>query len=194
MVGDAYNRLGEKEKAIYYWVKAHAQDPQRIESMYHVIHHYYEQQDWKLAYKYFKMSEPYLNDDVQLHCKLFVWKEVFTYHYDFDVIIITYHNQAWQEGIDAFQRLWKLEERVDDGIIGNIIFNFQFFLPHLTHDISEKGKVFVSCDFFSDFIKFINRHTITNNYKLQEIDQKIIENFIDLMKPAISNYNQEKNK
>ena len=192
MVGDAYNRLGEKEKAIYYWVKAHAQDPQRIESMYHVIHHYYEQQDWKLAYKYFKMSEPYLNDDVQLHCKLFVWKEVFTYHYDFDVIIITYHNQAWQEGIDAFQRLWKLEERVDDGIIGNIIFNFQFFLPHLTHDISEKGKVFVSCDFFSDFIKFINRHTITNNYKLQEIDQNIIENFIDLMKPAISNYNQEK--
>ena len=192
MIGDAYNRLGEKEKAIYYWIKAYQFDPQRLETMYQVIHHYYETKEWKIAFNYFKLVEPHLNDDVQLHRKLFVWKEVFSYHFDFDATIVAYNNEAWSEGVDAFKRLWNLRDNVDDGIIGNIIFNFQFFIPHMSTDIAEKNTVYVSDDFFSDFIEFINFHVITNNYKISEKDYNIIEKFIELMKPQITKYDSAK--
>lgn len=197
MVGDLYSRIGEIEKAMYYWRKTFENDPQRLEAIYNVMHHHYEKQEWKLAMNCYKLVEPYLDSSIELYQKLFTWKEVYTYLFDFDSVIICFHNRAWREGINAFSRLWKLRDHADQQIIGNIIFNLQFYLDHISIVADGKNtsfdleKIEVGIDFFTDYIAFLNHHVIVNNYEISEDDFKITNRFKELMRPLLSTYRKD---
>ena len=197
MIGDLYSRIGQIEQAVYYWRKTVESDNERLEAVYNIIHHHYEREEWKLAMNCYKLVEPYLNNNIQLYQKLFTWKEVYTYLFDFDVVIVAFNNEAWAEGLGAFKRLWKLRDRVPDTIVGNIIYNLQFYLEHISivsdtkNTVYDLTKVEVNVDFFTDFIAFVNHHVIVNNYKITNKDYKIINDFKALMRPVLTTYEKK---
>lgn len=187
MIGELYNGIGETEKAVYHWIRTLEYDNERLEGIYHVIHHFYEQQQWNLALHYYKYVEPYMSRNKNLHKKLFTWKEVYEYKMDFDVVIIAFNTKQWKMGFDSFNRLFKQRSYAPPEITGNIIFNFQFFLDHIKQWINE--------EFFNNFLGFINCHKIFHNYTITEKDYTIINDFINQMREKlIASQDHIKNK
>jgi len=81
-IGHLYSHLGDKEKAICYWLEAYGFHPKRAESIYEIVKHYRVIGKHRLAYEFYKIGSavPYPKDDV-LFIKHDVYKHLFYYEY-----------------------------------------------------------------------------------------------------------------
>ena len=87
-IGHLYNTLGDKEKAICYWLEAYGFHPKRAESIYEIVKHYRYIGKHRLAYEFYKIGSaiPYPKDDV-----LFIKHDVYNFLFDYEFSILAYY-------------------------------------------------------------------------------------------------------
>lgn len=87
-IGNCYNRIGEKEHALYWWLEAWQRRTCRAESLYEVIKQYRETGKYSLAQLFLDAAKQiaYPKDDT-----LFIKRQVYEYDLDFEQSIIAFY-------------------------------------------------------------------------------------------------------
>ena len=87
-IGHIYSSLGDKEKAIYYWLEAYGFHPKRAESIYEIVKHYRYVGKQRLAYEFYEIGRkiPYPKDDV-----LFIKHDVYNFLFDYEFSILAFY-------------------------------------------------------------------------------------------------------
>lgn len=158
-IGNLLRKLGKTEEAFYYYLLSYEFDSSRHECFYEMIKHYRMNGKKKLAYSLYKQLKP-INKNSG---KLFLVYSVHDWKLDYEVTIIAYYSQAYQEGINAFKRLFKCKT-IKTNLIASIIKNFNYYQKF----IKEEDRVEIENlkkNFKEFYIKKNLKTPITTNIK-----------------------------
>jgi len=131
-IGRLYIKLKEFEKAIFYWSLSLDVDKERYECIYEIISFFRQTGKYYLAYNYYLMID---KKNINLDNKLFVFSPIYYYLLDYEMSIIFYHIQKYNEGINFYRKLFCIID-IDLNLSINIINNFVFYLDYLTYDLN----------------------------------------------------------
>lgn len=129
-IGKCYNWLGEKEKAIAYWMLAYDFFPKRLENIHDIINYYRNTSKHKLAYEFYKMAKSQLvGVDVSTIDYLFLHTDVYQYKLDYEYSIIGYYYNP--DNIDLAELSMRIIKCpiVERGILTNVLSNYKFYSP-----------------------------------------------------------------
>jgi len=129
-IGKCYQKMGEMEKAVYYWMEAYAVYPRRIENLYRIINHYRERGKNELAYSFYSMADK----QRQLHPPqdyLFMEKELYDHKLDYELTIVGYYCN--HDGHDLPQKCVNVlcYPHIEEWMSRNILSNYKFYAPKL---------------------------------------------------------------
>ena len=113
----------------------------------------------KLAYSLYKQLKPFNKNSG----KLFLVYSVHDWKLDYEITIVAYYSQAYQEGINAFKRLFKCKT-IKTNLIASIIKNFNYYQKF----IKEEDRVEIENlkkNFKEFYIKKNLKTPITTNIK-----------------------------
>jgi glycosyltransferase involved in cell wall biosynthesis len=123
-IGNIYSKIGQPEKAVYWWLEAYLQRPTRSESLYEVIK-YYREKDTKhlqIATHFMEIARkiPYPKDDL-----LFIRKNVYDYLLEYEYSIMAYYLNL---PIDYYKYL----DLLGKYNYANVIGNYKFYTKRLS--------------------------------------------------------------
>jgi tetratricopeptide (TPR) repeat protein len=129
-IGKCYNWLGEKEKAIAYWMLAYDFFPKRLENIHDIIHYYRNTSKHKLAYEFYKMAKAQLvGVNVLSLDYLFLHTDVYQYKLDYEYSIVGYYHNP--DNIDLAELSMRIIKCpiVERGVLTNVLSNYKFYSP-----------------------------------------------------------------
>ncbi len=180
-----YNKLGEKEKGIYYLVESFKYDTERTECAYILIQYYLSRDLYQLAYQYYGLIKNFYENkylDSNTNGKLFVEQDKSNFYLPYYMILVA--DKVKNTYPDYIQTIIKMYEIVfvkkypinDDFFIGNLLYNLQFFIESC---VSYKPFI----ELFQSYIDFlysrncnINKHLFLKQFEKHGIKLKTIEN------------------
>lgn len=131
-IGKCYNWLGEKEKAIAYWMLAYDFFPKRLENIHDIINYYRHTSKHKLAYEFYKMAKAQLDGvDISKIDYLFLHTDVYQYKLDYEYSIVGYYYNP--DNIDLAELSMRIIKCpiVEKGVLTNVLSNYKFYSPVL---------------------------------------------------------------
>lgn len=149
-IGRIYKRMGDMERAIFYWLEAYTLYPNRIENLYEIVHYYRNKGKNQLAYQFYVMAKQQMKEFPNFDY-LFLEKDVYDFKLDYEFSIIGYYCNKF--GIDLVACCMKLfkNENVEEWMFKNILSNYKFYCKKIKstkHTKSEQllqiGKDFIS--------------------------------------------------
>lgn len=106
-IGHCYNLKNEKEKAIFWYLKAHNFRPTRAEAIYEVVKIYRLMEMYTVSYLFAKEAKKieYPKNDL-----LFIVSSVYDYLIDFEISVIAFYNgkEYYREGYNCCKKLLKM--------------------------------------------------------------------------------------
>lgn len=163
-IGIAYQRLGQIEKAIYYWLAGYDYFPDRIENLYEIVKYYRETGKQKLSYEFYKIAKNILDKNLDWSSYLFLHNDVYTYKLEYEYAIIAYYLPV-PKNINS-QAVKTLCRCNDSTTIQNLLQNMKFYkdvlvpLEHIDMSFSMQYLVNGHMDTFYSSSNCI----IPNNY------------------------------
>jgi len=124
-IGVAYQRLGQIEKAIYYWLAGYEFFPDRIENLYEIVKYYREAGKQKLSHEFYKIAKNILDKKLDWSSYLFLHNDVYTYKLEYEYAIIAYYLSV-PKNINI-QAVKTLNHCTDSSIIQNLLSNMKFY-------------------------------------------------------------------
>jgi len=169
-----YNRIGEKEKAIYYLIESFKYDTERLECVYHLIHHYSLSGLDKLAYAYYSVNRDfYENRYLQSNTdgKLFIESDKANFYLPYYMILVA--DKAKDLFPEANKTISKMYEIVftkkhpsnEDFYIGNLLYNLQFFIESCISNLKDFIQL------FQNYVNFLEKDMNINLFKHQFLKQ-----------------------
>ena len=111
----------------------------------------------KLAYSLYKQLKPFKENSG----KLFLVSSVHNWKLDYEISIIAYYSKAYQEGINAFRRLFKCKT-ITINQIASIIKNFTYYERFIKEEEKEEIEN-LRMNFKKYYIKTNLKTPIVNN-------------------------------
>jgi GR25 family glycosyltransferase involved in LPS biosynthesis len=158
-IGNMYNNMNEKEKAIYYWIESFTIDNERIEGIYEVIKHYREKSKYNIAYQYYTMIDT--TKDITINDKIFVSTDIYKYKIYFEFTIIAAYVNKHKDAINSFKKLMSVKFDFNYSI--TTLNNFAFYKSYVNSDDIEFYHIFMNYIKILD-IKFNEQQIKTINY------------------------------
>jgi len=87
-IGLCYKYMNKMPEAIYNWLNAYQIIPERLESIYEIIHHYRNISKHKLSFYFYKLAKEILNKNLKREHYLFLHNDIYTFKIDFEYTII----------------------------------------------------------------------------------------------------------
>ena len=172
-IGNMYYSMGEKEKAIYYWIESFNADNERLEGIYNIIKHYRENSKFNIAYNFYNMIDKTKN--IIVNDKLFVTTDIYEYKLDFEFSVIAAYINKHAEAIESFKKL--INTNVDLNTAITTLNNLTFYKSYIKS---------TDIHFFHLFINFINilYKSEASGLKFNEEQLKTINYIIKLFTPS----------
>ena len=139
----------------------------------------------KLAYSLYKQLKP-INKNSG---KLFLVYSVHDWKLDYEVTIIAYYSQAYQEGINAFKRLFKCKT-IKTNLIASIIKNFTYYERFIKQEEKEEIEILKN-NFKNHYIRTTLKKPVVNN-KMKTTTSKIASEIEDHINQEKNNNKEEK--
>ena len=131
-IGKCYNWLGEKEKAIAYWMLAYDFFPKRLENIHDIINYYRNTSKHKLAYEFYKIAKSQMKGvDISKLDYLFLHIDVYEYKLDYEYSIVGYYYNPDNIDLAALSMRIISCPNVEKGIVTNVLSNYKFYSPKL---------------------------------------------------------------
>ena len=170
-----YTKIGEKEKAFYYLIESFKYDTERMECIYHLVHHYLITGFDKLGYAYYTLvrdfyENKYLQSNVD--GKLFVENDKANFYLPYYMILVAdkvkdIFPEAKNSIINMFKIAFTKKHPItEEFFIGNLLYNLQFFID--------------SCiDNFYGFIELLQNYInfIEQDMKMDLSKHQFLKNF-----------------
>ena len=132
-IGNLLRKTGKKYEAYHYYLLSYEYDNSRYECFYEMIKLNRINGNKKIAYSLYKQLKPFkINKN-----KLFIISSIYKWKLDYELTIIAYYSNAYQEGIDAFKRLFKCKT-ITKNLISNIIKNFLYYEKYIKPENKEE--------------------------------------------------------
>lgn len=135
-IGICYNNMKDHANAIYYWLKAYAHTPNRIESLYRVVQHYRIEEEYILAYQFYKLAynERDIYKNQEFWDKLFVEKDIYDFKLDYELSVIGYYCKEYCSSEELQMACMKVisHPSTELSICENVICNLKFFVGKIT--------------------------------------------------------------
>tara|TARA_B100000963_G_scaffold317187_1_gene297452 strand:+ start:2682 stop:3959 length:1278 start_codon:yes stop_codon:yes gene_type:complete len=169
-IGNLLRKIGKKEEALYYYLLSYEYDNSRYECFYEMIKIHRNNGNKKLAYSLYKQLKPFKNNSG----KLFLTTSVHDWKLDYEVGIIAFYSRAYQDGIDAFKRLFKCKT-IKKYAIASIFKNFGYYQKFIKDsDYAEVNKL------KQQFIDFYFNPKKLIKQKISEQIKKEVEKELEL--------------
>lgn len=163
-LSEAYNKAKDKEKSLYYLVKSHHYDKERVEGIYQLIKHYTVEDQNEIANNYYNfIKEHYENNCLtyDYSSKLFLDLSIYYFYLPYYMIIVSERIKDHKTGIKMFQIIFKKKfKEVTEWWIKNIMFNIRFFL-----DKTENPEFFSELKEYLKFLKEQGHPVSSWNYE-----------------------------
>lgn len=150
-IGNCYERMGNIESAIYYWMQAYNVIPNRLENIYRVIKYYRESGKNELAYMYYRLADikrATLPSKIDF---LFLENDVYDYKLDYEISIIGYYCNYDKYDLTKICMKLITNPLLDICMYKNILSNYKFYSPKLSN-FSIKQFDFLINDIPLDFV------------------------------------------
>lgn len=133
---ECYLKLNNLETGLFYLVKAFQYDQERVECLYPLLVHYCCQSQFQIAYAYYInvklfFETQYLNSN--LDHKLFIAIDKYNFYVPYYMILIADKVHDFGCVIKMFEIIFIKKMIIfDDFYIGNLLYNLQFFVQHVS--------------------------------------------------------------
>jgi glycosyltransferase involved in cell wall biosynthesis len=155
---DLYNDKNEKDKAVFYLVKSHKYDNDRIEGIYKLVQYYCVEDMNDVAYAYYSLVQNYFENNFlneTFEGKLFVNVIDYNFYLPYYMIIVSWNVKKYETGIKMYRILFeKKATGVTQWWINNLFTNLQFFIDKVSDDSFMRN-----CEEYINFL-FKNNYTI----------------------------------
>ena len=130
-----YDKLGEKERGFFYLVESFKYDKERVECLYPLVVHYCCNNMNETAYNYYLHVKDFYENrylTAGFSNKLFVEPNTYNFHFPYYMIIVADRLKDRNCGIKMYEIIFtKKQPGITEWHIKNLLFNLQFFLPHI---------------------------------------------------------------
>ena len=180
-----FKRLEQRELSLFYLVKSYDYDNERVECIYKLAVHYCLENKHDIAYNYYSLIKDYYENKFLIndtHNKLFIDNRVTNFYLPYYMIIISENQKKYETGIKMYQIIFlKKTENVYQQQIGNILYNFQFFLNFL-NELKRSSPDYVShfYELFNSYLEWL----VSNKFNLKQYD------FLDKYKDLLNQKNK----
>lgn len=127
-LGQIYNKMGEKEKAVYCWLEGYNFLPKRLENVHEIMHVYRHASKHKLVKMFYEIAQNVLQNkeimEKEKDAFLFLHNDVYTYKIDYEYSISAAYN-----GVKTIphELVRILNGCTDRNIIDNTFHNMKFY-------------------------------------------------------------------
>lgn len=129
-IGNIYKKRGDMPNAIYAWLDAYQCFPDRIESLYEIVHHYRCLGKYRLAYPYYVLAKNELNKRDKYDF-LFTQKDVYDYKLDYEMTILGYYCNTDSYDLVTLSMKVLNYPYLDESIFKNVLSNFKFYAKNI---------------------------------------------------------------
>jgi len=150
-----YSQLGSMDKAHRILEDSYSIDPERVEGIYILIRHYTCVNNSTKALEYYRWIQSYYENryvtDMSIQTRLGFKQSDYDFYLPYFMIIVAERMKDYAIGFRMYYFLFRQKcVNTTDFYIGNLLFNFQFFIPHIQK--SHKSHT----DFVNSFIEYLN--------------------------------------
>ena len=142
-IGTCYQRLGNMESAVYYWLMAYNVIPKRLENLYKVIHHYRNLGKNELAYEYYRIADNKRKLLPKTPDFLFLENDVYDYKLDYELTIIGYYCNSYKYDLSKICMQILAKSGIESWMSNNILSNYKFYSPKLANFATNQCEVFL---------------------------------------------------
>ena len=128
-IGMCYKKLGKMADAIYYWLEGYDYLPERLESLYEIIHHYRLNGKQRLVSGYYNMCKTILDKNQNIDSFLFVQASVYLYKIYYEYTICAAY--VGIKNIDD-ELMIVLNKCKESSITNNVLSNMKYYKQILT--------------------------------------------------------------
>ena len=151
-IGNLLRKIGKTEEAFYYYLLSYEYDNSRYECFYEMIKIHRINGKKRIAFSLYKQLKPFVNNSG----KLFLTYSVHDWKLDYEVSIIAYYSRAYQDGIDAFKRLFNCKT-IPKNTVASILKNFGYYEKFIKsselQEINELKQKFINHYFNPKVVK-----------------------------------------
>ena len=129
-IGCIYKKRGDMANAIYAWMNAYQCFPDRIESLYEIVHHYRCLGKYRLAYPYYVLAKNELNKRDKYDF-LFMQKDIYDYKLNYEMTILGYYCNTDSYDLANLSMKVLNYPYLEESIAKNVLSNFKFYAKDL---------------------------------------------------------------
>lgn len=159
-----YNALNEKETGFFYLVKAFSYDSERVECLCELITYYCGNNMYEIAYGYYNIVKSFYNEKYlkyNLQDKLFLDVSKANFILPYYMILIADKMKDFDTVIQMYKILFtKKHIETNKLLLGNVIYNLQFFIERGKND-TEFIQLFKE---YVDFLVSTNYPVFSNDF------------------------------
>lgn len=135
-LGYCYYRMGEKEKALFSWLKGFEYNKKRAECLYNAVKTLRESKVYSLAY-YLALQAKQIQ--YPANNSLFIKNDIYRYKIDYELSILSYYVGTTNGITEIYKNL--LNQK--DINISHIIKNYNFYKPDINELLQNNNEAFV---------------------------------------------------
>ncbi len=144
---DIYKQKGETEKALYYALKSHEYDHERLEGIYHLVNYYCSENKSEIAYAYYSIIQEHYEKNYMNNYtsnKLFVDLNVYDFFMAYYMVIVSERLKKHDLGIKFYRMVFQKKPlHISEWHIRMFLFNMQFFMHRVTKPFIKEAKEYV---------------------------------------------------
>ncbi len=137
-IGLCYKHMGKFADALNSWLEGYDYYPNRLESIYEIIHHYRETSKHKLGMIFYKMAKDILDKNDNRDSYLFLYNDIYTYKIIYEYSILASYNNITNINNEI---VTILNHSTEEALNNNVLLNMKFYkhiLPKInTFDMSN---------------------------------------------------------
>ncbi len=144
---DIYKDKGETEKALYYALKSHEYDHERLEGIYKLVCHYCCEGNNEIAYAFYSIIQEHYEKNYSSNytsSKLFVDLNIYDFFMPYHMVIVAEKLKKYDLGIKFYRIVFqKKPQNISEWHIKMFLFNMQFFMNRATKAFIKEAKEYV---------------------------------------------------
>lgn len=144
---DIYKEKGEIENALFYALKSHEYDHDRLEGIYKLVSHYCCEGKSEIAYAFYSIIQDHYEKNYTNNYtsnKLFVDLNIYDFFMPYHMVIAAERLKKYDLGIKLYRIVFhKKPQNVSEWHIKMFLFNMQFFMKHATKAFIREAKEYV---------------------------------------------------
>lgn len=138
---------GEVETGMYYLVKSHSYDRERLDGIYHLVNHYCTSGESEVAHAYYSLvGDHYENNYMRNYTsdKLFVDVNVYKFFMPYFMVIVAERLKKYELGIKMYRIVFETKpEHVGEWHNKMFLYNLQFFMRYASKPFIKQAKEYV---------------------------------------------------